>query len=575
MPKFILIDQSLNRTGGHHLEYARQVLVAAEAAGFEPHLALNRGFQCTEELPPHWTVRPSYVLTSYSPFRYVAEEDAPRPTSIKQRFVDWWDKRHGRQRQIAAFARDTAALFEDLHLAAGDQVFIPTVSELELLGLGQFLHQFPVQPDVDWHVQFHFPIYMGYEPDYPAQDHKLSRMRRLVRRAAKLAAAHRLHYYTTTDPLCIQFDRLGAACFETLPYPVNPALRQFGKPVERASEAPLRITFLGGVRPEKGYQLLPQIIDRLWTEYVARGRICFHVQSEFEFVMPPAPEEVETVEARAALERLPPSAVTLFLGPLDGETYVRTTKESDIGLLPYDRPRYHARCSGPLVEFLAAGVPVVVPSGCWLADELIEPNREYHLGLCGGPQAMGRTAAGRGTIVSLPPGAAAIALLLRWPEGRDLCSGAYARVETTFFAALGRSLVCRATIIGPARPSDLNTVLLRVPENAASMALDWNNAYGLQRVEFRDVEICFVACEAGRPLPLGAVGLAAAEADDFSTALAEMIDHYPHYRRTAQEFARQWGDWYSPAQVVSELLARAAPAARESSPIAHRTDRAA
>jgi hypothetical protein len=250
---------------------------------------------------------------------------------------------------------------------------------------------------------------------------------------------------------------------------------------------------------------------------------------------------------------------------LNGDAVSRLMNESDIGLLPYDRQRYHARCSGPLVEFLAAGVPVVVPSGCWLADQLVPPNREYHLSLCNGAQAIGRaTAVQRGTGVPVPPRAAAVALLLRWPEESGLCTGAYARVEATFSDARGGRLACRPTIVGAARPDELNTALLRVPNAATTVTLDWKNAYGPQCVEFSQAEVCFIACDTARPLPLGAVGLATVEAEHISYTLAEMIDHYPHYRRTAQEFAEQWGAWHCPTQVVCELLSHAAPAARQS-----------
>jgi len=359
MPKFILIDQSLQDVGGHHFEYALQVLTAAERAGFEPHLATHREFRSTDQLPAHWHVRPSYRHRTYSRFRYVAELEAARPRSVLRRSVEWLLKFHGRQRRIASFARDTAALLHDNPLSAGDQVFVATLSELELLGLGKLLQQLPAQPEVDWHVQFHWPIYTGCEPDYAAQEQKPRRMRTMVRRAAALAAGHRLHFYTTTEPLTIQHDRLGAAPFHTLPYPVNPALGQRAKPALRARQAPLRIAFLGGVRYEKGYQLLPRIIERLWEDYVAPQRIFFQVQSDFDFFLPSAPQNLELVDARAALGRLPATAIRLFDDPLDSADYCRLTTESDIGLLPYERERYHARCSGVLVEFLAAGVPVV------------------------------------------------------------------------------------------------------------------------------------------------------------------------------------------------------------------------
>ena len=42
MRKFILIDQSIKDSGGHHLEYALRVLKAAKSVGFETVLAVNK-----------------------------------------------------------------------------------------------------------------------------------------------------------------------------------------------------------------------------------------------------------------------------------------------------------------------------------------------------------------------------------------------------------------------------------------------------------------------------------------------------------------------------------------------------
>ena len=40
-------------------------------------------------------------------------------------------------------------------------------------------------------------------------------------------------------------------------------------------------------------------------------------------------------------------------------------------LLPYEADNYYARSSGILVECLAAGIPVVVPSATWLSRQFI------------------------------------------------------------------------------------------------------------------------------------------------------------------------------------------------------------
>ncbi len=52
-------------------------------------------------------------------------------------------------------------------------------------------------------------------------------------------------------------------------------------------------------------------------------------------------------------------------------------RQTDIGLLLYNADDYYARLSGILVEQLAAGIPVIVPAGCWLAEQLAEPNWQH------------------------------------------------------------------------------------------------------------------------------------------------------------------------------------------------------
>lgn len=57
MSKFILIDQSIEGNGGHYLEYASNVLRAAEALGYETGLAVNRRFDA--KVP--WNTYPVYA----------------------------------------------------------------------------------------------------------------------------------------------------------------------------------------------------------------------------------------------------------------------------------------------------------------------------------------------------------------------------------------------------------------------------------------------------------------------------------------------------------------------------------
>ena len=173
MPKFILIDQSLRDLGGHHYPYAHTVLSAAQRAGWQPVLAVNRSFRERAALPVAWRVHSLYAHESYSRHTLdtqalAAQNPATGRAAPRPAFARWWRARM-RSRRAAHFARDCARLFELETLAPGDVVFLATMSELDLWGLGAFLKSSGIGMDCDWHLQFHFGIFHGREPDYGAQ----------------------------------------------------------------------------------------------------------------------------------------------------------------------------------------------------------------------------------------------------------------------------------------------------------------------------------------------------------------------------------------------------------------------
>jgi hypothetical protein len=557
MPKFVLIDPSLQAIGGHHFEYALHILRAAEQAGFEPWLASHRKFRDQAEMPEDWRILPLYQRGTYSKRRIMADGDSPAdPPSrgwIVRRVAEWWNDRR-RAKRSTIFARDTSALFRQIALEPGDQVFLPTVSELELLGLAQFLARDDRSAGVDWHLQFHFPIYAGYEPDYPAQDAGLEGLRRGFRQASALAADHRLHFYTTTDGLAVQYNRLGVAPFQALPYPGNPTLLS-SRVRSLTHSGPLRVTYLGDARHEKGYQLLPQIIDRLWSDYAETSRVRFVIQSDCHFAQPPQGNN-PICESRTALGRLPPEKVTLIDAPLESGEFCRQMLKSDIGLLPYERASYAVRCSGIFVDLLAIGVPMVVPAGSWLADQLAEATRDYHVGLRHGQRVCGRISARAGIRFPVPAGASDAVLFLRWPVDLKLCSGAYALVEATYWGHDGVRLGMWPTVVGPGRPDRMSTGLVRLPSGTEALTLEWRNAYGPQPLDFREVEVCCLAADAERQTPRGAVGLVAADVEQFPELLADIVEHYTHYRQTAAGASRRWSEWNNPARVLAELLSQ-------------------
>ena len=76
------------------------------------------------------------------------------------------------------------------------------------------------------------------------------------------------------------------------------------------------------------------------------------------------------------------SEVAAIRWPLSTDAYLDLVRSSHIGLMLYDAEQYYVRCSGVMVEMLKAGVPVIVPAGCWMADQISESIYAHRDSLC-------------------------------------------------------------------------------------------------------------------------------------------------------------------------------------------------
>lgn len=491
MSKFILIDHSIVDVGGHYYEYAVRVLRAAEAAGYEPLLATNQRLRDVERLP--WRVVPIYQydffepkpprmlgdiarsLTSvrrraarlkyrflFSPLVLLLIKRLPRPKKLAKhrfpvtavaasvlvylvrgylvvaRFIPavrpmahavrrffsvarhLWrpfsGRRHVPTQQIhglfkrMAFAIDSRRLFRQVQLDRGDIVFIPTLTEADMLGLLAMFKSNPNTAKATWHLLFRRNIYLGREPNYAAQDAAQASRKKAFRRFQSRLCGQRVFFYTDTEPLTAQYNRLGVALFRTapipvaadyrapehgLPWPSRLSLDGLGRP---SSPAPaidgnrlLHVVYIGDARTEKGYHWLPHLVS---DAFAARLPVRFTFQSNFNV----RGGEPAVAVARAQLEALAekgtgtfcakhpsggsgkmylspfllPEAcrVNLIKHPLASEEYRRLLLDADVVIVPYDRDNYYARSSGVFAEALVAGKPVIVPRGTWMAGEL-------------------------------------------------------------------------------------------------------------------------------------------------------------------------------------------------------------
>jgi glycosyltransferase involved in cell wall biosynthesis len=176
---------------------------------------------------------------------------------------------------------------------------------------------------------------------------------------------NKIRFYTDTEDLVRKHNSLSPVQFTQVPIPFRQE-----KLINQSSQevkSYIHIVYLGDARSEKGYQHLPNLIDALWQNYLQLDKVKFTIQSNYNI----QGGEVEILAAKLALSQYPISKIKLIDHPMQPDDYYQLLASADIVVLPYN-PQNYQRTSGVLTEALAAGKPVVVPKGSWLAQQVDE-----------------------------------------------------------------------------------------------------------------------------------------------------------------------------------------------------------
>ena len=355
MSNFFLIDHSLKDSSGHHCDYVQCVATAAKSMGFATTLGTNRLLRRqnageVDSLGCVGTVRRVFRHSTYQPDSYLAglrhltrsksqglQVDSASDGYFKRarKKVAGLAHRRRREKFVRQFALDCGRFFQKAVLTPSDHTFFTTVSELELMGLAVYLASQPRTMQSQWHLQFHFNLFDGRPPEYEEQQQVTNAVRSCFAAAMSRLSYHAINFYTTSDELAEQYNRLGVGTFEPLPYPIATEFRPearlkcfsetdsesmvgglFGKtqvgeytettrslklysPGEVSNQSeeqssglgdnsiesntsegelflgnrPIKITCPGGVRREKGHvHYLQPLVNEIWEPYLATGK---------------------------------------------------------------------------------------------------------------------------------------------------------------------------------------------------------------------------------------------------------------------------------------------------------------
>lgn len=128
------------------------------------------------------------------------------------------------------------------------------------------------------------------------------------------------------------------------------------------------IGFLGYQRVDKGYELLPDLIQQLMRTH---PNVRFLVQhSDSLAVAQEFPERNLQVTARLRELAECSQCIELVLRPAVGSAWFELIDRCDIVALPYDPVRYASSYSAIFGEALASGAPIVAPGGTTMSAEL-------------------------------------------------------------------------------------------------------------------------------------------------------------------------------------------------------------
>lgn len=606
MARFVVLDHSLTRVGGHHYEQAVQVLRAATSRGYQAVLATHRRFKQQKLLPASWQVLPLFADESYdclddypldihgTPLRPHTSEAVARRTRARRPGWLWrirlsLDCRQ-RRRRIERFAEACRRLHQAVSLRSGDQVFVPTTSLFDLLGLVRFLQGEPVRTGVVWHALFHYGFLQGREQEYAAQGECQRRVGQQLRYLLDAAAGAQLRLYGTTQRLADQFNRLGVCPFGVLPFPVD--RHAFRNDARSLRPAVLRLTCAGFLRREKGKQLASDLVRGLWPDELRPGHVQLLVQTNWRRARRMLPAEARLpVRLRSALDHRAADPIIWLRHPLTRDAYIDLVRSSDIAVFLHDGRAYYTRCSGVLIEMLSGGIPVLVPAGSWLADQVADAIYDHlaqvaqdatRVGHCGpqhlrwaadqGPPLTPPSAGhspphaapnrGRLTLPEVPDGASF--LLLEMQLDKTVAPGTFVRLVVEQQRATAARPVKRDdAVVGPGIAGPVIRHLVAIHPAASSLTVTLTHAYGGVLGGFHRFSASLLRPPRNGPAtyPLGKVGLVFSDVGQVPGLVREMRQHYEHYRTTARQFAQQWRREHDAAGVVDRLLRARAPAA--------------
>ncbi|MAI35497.1 MAG: hypothetical protein CBE00_12740 [Planctomycetaceae bacterium TMED240] len=377
-PRLWFIDDNIVGTGGHFLELASLLAGGARDLGYAPRLAVNQKFNeqhvdliCEPVFSIHRMRRWSLGVDGTSTVKRNTQGTPIASSRLKR---VWHQLRNPFSRHnfrpenmLQAWSDGFLKVVRQKKMRPEDRIVVNTGDDFQLLALTRALRQLGSDNPLTVHVILHFALYEGNAVSNAAKLYGEQ-----VNDAISMIGQHKVHLHATTEPLARQLEEVGVHA-TAIPYPVRPRCDHGNQQgVLKLQQQPLNIVLAGLPRAEKGRGQMKSVLSEMWGSHLQTGNFRMAMQMPEKRWQRMVPLHLRSV-FRKAIDNQgqdPENRLVVQSGNLDEESYNRFLDSADVGLFLYNPERYVARCSGVLLELLIRGVPVVVPKGCWLSDQL-------------------------------------------------------------------------------------------------------------------------------------------------------------------------------------------------------------
>lgn len=455
----------------------------------------------------------------------------------------YWLYRSGSKDPSLQFASELIGAFNQDHDFATSILFIPNATAAELDGLVWLDRAKHPTRQGHWSILYRRPAFSGYPAVYKNQIEQARLFKMEFARLKDRAPHLNVRFYTDTQELTDQYNLLGIFHFSTLPVPVDLVA---AKPP--ATAPALTIGYLGDARDEKGYPLLPRIVDACTAGADAFSEVRFLFQSNFNV---PGGEQ-GSAYAHGLLKQYDNDQVELVYGPFDSAAYQALLHRMDIVLIPYNSLNYSARSSGVLMEALSLGLPVLVPAGSWMAGLLEPARRQYILTTLHEHKPIAAIDAAFETIndktLKIDPRANYFFIHIRFMTQVDT----YIRILFTsinqFDLALETSQMTFKMIDGE--------IIALFPKKPSEQ-LWWRAEPIAPDSDVIPISVTMQLFAFDAPVPLCSGAALFDRDEDVSGAVDDLVMHYEHHKRGANQLRETLRPFYDPHALVETLASDA------------------